>query len=140
RMINSIVIVGRLTKDPKIYEREGNKRATFCVAVSRNYKDKNQNIVCDYLCCKAFGKMANNVEKYISQGSLRSTTRQMQSRRVEKEGQMHIVSELSNETIEFMSPRNKKEAEAYFEPPTIETSEPSIREVHLEENDIYEIV
>ena len=43
-MINSIVIVGRLTKDPKIYEKEGNKLATFCVAVSRNYKDKNQKL------------------------------------------------------------------------------------------------
>ena len=35
-MINSIVIVGRLTKDPKIYEKEGNKLAIFCVAVPRN--------------------------------------------------------------------------------------------------------
>ncbi|ATH59614.1 single-stranded DNA-binding protein [Staphylococcus nepalensis] len=139
-MINSIVIVGRLTKDPKIYEKEGNKRATFCVAVSRNYKDKNQNIVCDYLFCKAFGKMANNVEKYISQGSLVGITGQMQSRKFEKEGQMHFVSELFIETIQFMSPRIKKEAEAFFEPPTIETNEPSISEFHLEENDIYEIV
>ncbi|GGB93315.1 single-stranded DNA-binding protein [Staphylococcus nepalensis] len=139
-MINSIVIVGRLTKDPKIYEKEGNKRATFCVAVSRNYKDKNQNIVCDYLFCKAFGKMANNVEKYISQGSLVGITGQMQSRKFEKEGQMHFVSELFIETIQFMSPRIKKETEAFFEPPTIETNEPSISEFHLEENDIYEIV
>src|SRR5699024_61544 len=129
-MINSIVIVGRLTKDPKIYEKEGNKRATFCVAVSRNYKDKNQNIVCDYLFCKAFGKMANNVEKYIIQGSLVGITGQMQSRKFE----------IFSETIKLMTPHIKKESEAYFEPPTIDTNEPSIIKFHLKENDIYENV
>ena len=54
-MINNIVIVGRLTKDPQIYEKEGKKLATFCVAVNRSYKDKDQNTICDYLYCKAFG-------------------------------------------------------------------------------------
>lgn len=139
-MINSIVIVGRLTKDPKIYEKEGNKLATFCVAVSRNYKDKNQKDICDYLFCKAFGKIANNVEKYINQGSLVGITGQMQSRKFEKEGQMHFVSEVFIETIKFMSPRSKNEDEALFDPLPIVPNQELINKFHLEENDIYEIV
>ncbi|SKU96772.1 Single-stranded DNA-binding protein ssbB [Mycobacteroides abscessus subsp. abscessus] len=69
-MLNKIVIVGRMTKDAQIYEKEDNKIATFCVATERNYKDDNNEISTDYLLCKAFGKTATNIEKYTSQGTL----------------------------------------------------------------------
>ena len=93
-MLNKIVIVGRMTKDAQIYEKEDNKIATFCVAT-------------DYLLCKAFGKTATNIEKYTSQGTLVGITGQMRSRKYEKEGQTHFVTELYVETIKFMSPKNK---------------------------------
>ena len=89
-MLNKIVIVGRMTKDAQIYEKEDNKIATFCVATERNYKDDINEISTDYLLCKAFGK-----------------TGQMRSRKYEKEGQTHFVTELYVETIKFMSPKNK---------------------------------
>ncbi|WP_436855792.1 single-stranded DNA-binding protein [Staphylococcus caeli] len=142
-MINNIVIVGRLTKDPKIFEKEGNKRATFCVAVTRNYKDKDQNPICDYLFCKAFGKMASNIEQYINKGSLVGITGQMQSRKYEKEGQTHFVSEINIETIKFMSPRNKQDSDISFEPfpiAEIPDSHVSFNEINLQENDLYESV
>lgn len=106
-MLNKIVIVGRMTKDAQIYEKEDNKIATFCVATERNYKDDNNEICTDYLLCKAFGKTATNIEKYTSQGTLVGITGQMRSRKYEKEGQTHFVTELYVETIKFMSPKNK---------------------------------
>lgn len=106
-MLNKIVIVGRMTKDAQIYEKEDNKIATFCVATERNYKDDINEISTDYLLCKAFGKTATNIEKYTSQGTLIGITGQMRSRKYEKEGQTHFVTELYVETIKFMSPKNK---------------------------------
>lgn len=106
-MLNKIVIVGRMTKDAQIYEKEDNKIATFCVATERNYKDDNNEISTDYLLCKAFGKTATNIEKYTSQGTLVGITGQMRSRKYEKEGQTHFVTELYVETIKFMSTKNK---------------------------------
>ena len=106
-MLNKIVIVGRMTKDAQIYEKEDNKIATFCVATERNYKDDNNEISTDYLLCKAFGKTATNIEKYTSQGTLVGITGQMRSRKYEKDGQTHFVTELYVETIKFMSPKNK---------------------------------
>ena len=42
-MLNKIVLVGRLTKDAQIFEKEeGSKVATFCVATERNYKRSEQ--------------------------------------------------------------------------------------------------
>ncbi|MEX5833912.1 single-stranded DNA-binding protein [Staphylococcus saprophyticus] len=139
-MINNIVIVGRLTKDPKIYDKEEKKLATFFVAVSRNYKDKNQTPVCDYLFCKAFGKMATNIEKYTKQGSLVGITGQMQSHKYEKEGQTHFVSEILIESIKFMSPQNKDKNDLLFEPFPLEHSQNAFKDINVQNNDIYEIV
>ncbi|MGX0091114.1 single-strand DNA-binding protein [Staphylococcus epidermidis] len=91
----------------KYMKRRNNKIATFCVATERNYKDDNNEISSDYLLCKAFGKTATNIEKYTSQGTLVGITGQMRSRKYEKEGQTHFVTELYVETIKFMSPKNK---------------------------------
>ncbi|HCU6938234.1 TPA: single-stranded DNA-binding protein [Staphylococcus aureus] len=106
-MLNKIVIVGRLTKDAQIFEKEDRKIATFCVATPRNYKDENGEIVCDYLFCKAFGKLASNIEKYTNQGTLVGITGQMRSRKYDKDGQTHFVTELYVETIKFMSPKSQ---------------------------------
>lgn len=106
-MLNKIVIVGRLTKDAQIFEKEDRKIATFCVATNRNYKDENGEIVCDYLFCKAFGKLASNIEKYTNQGTLVGITGQMRSRKYDKDGQTHFVTELYVETIKFMSPKSQ---------------------------------
>ncbi|HCY0783207.1 TPA: single-stranded DNA-binding protein [Staphylococcus aureus] len=106
-MLNKIVIVGRLTKDAQIFEKEDRKIATFCVATYRNYKDENGEIVCDYLFCKAFGKLASNIERYTNQGTLVGITGQMRSRKYDKDGQTHFVTELYVETIKFMSPKSQ---------------------------------
>ncbi|HHW9663418.1 TPA: single-stranded DNA-binding protein [Staphylococcus aureus] len=106
-MLNKIVIVGRLTKDAQIFEKEDRKIATFCVATHRNYKVENGEIVCDYLFCKAFGKLASNIEKYTNQGTLVGITGQMRSRKYDKDGQTHFVTELYVETIKFMSPKSQ---------------------------------
>lgn len=106
-MLNKIVIVGRLTKKAQIFENEEVKIATFCVATERNYKDENNEIACDYIFCKAFGKTATNIESYTDQGTLVGITGQMRSRKYDKDGQTHFVTELYVETIKFMSPKSK---------------------------------
>ncbi|MCE5039290.1 single-stranded DNA-binding protein [Staphylococcus auricularis] len=108
-MVNTIVIVGRLTKDPKFIEKEDTKLATFCVAVERNYKDKDQQRPVDFLFCKAFGRIANNIATYTEQGSLVGITGQMHSRTFEKEDQTHFVSELYVEKIKFLSAKPDKQ-------------------------------
>lgn len=108
-MLNKIVIVGRLTKKAQIFENEEVKIATFCVATERNYKDENNEIVCDYIFCKAFGKTATNIESYTDQGTLVGITGQMRSRKYDKDSQTHFVTELYVETIKFMSPKSKND-------------------------------
>lgn len=79
----------------------------FVLQRTENYKDENGEIVCDYLFCKAFGKLASNIEKYTNQGTLVGITGQMRSRKYDKDGQTHFVTELYVETIKFMSPKSQ---------------------------------
>ena len=63
--MNSVVIMGRLGKDPEIRVSQNNtKVARFSLAVDRRFKKD----VTDWLNCVAFGKTAEFIEKYFHKG------------------------------------------------------------------------
>lgn len=61
--MNTVNLVGRLTRDPELFEGE-NSRAKFSIAIS-GYNDR-----VDYINCTSFGKQAENIGKYCKKGSL----------------------------------------------------------------------
>lgn len=64
--MNSVALVGRLTKDPDIrYTNEGTSIASFSLAVDRKFSKKHE---ADFINCKAFGKTAEFIEKYFKKG------------------------------------------------------------------------
>lgn len=69
-MINKVVIIGRLTKDPDIRKAGDTILASFSIACDRNYKDKDGNKVTDFIECKAWRNTANFLEKYSHKGML----------------------------------------------------------------------
>lgn len=64
--MNKVLLMGRITKDPKIEERKGEtKFLKFTIAVDRqNGKDET-----DFIDCTAFNKTAEIIEKYIIKGN-----------------------------------------------------------------------
>lgn len=66
--MNSVQLVGRLTRDPEIrYSDGGSSVARFSLAVDRRYKGEN-GPTADFPSCVAFGKTAEFIEKYFSKG------------------------------------------------------------------------
>lgn len=64
--MNRFIGVGRLTKDPEItVTQQGLHIARFNVAIDRKTKEKQT----DFIPCKAFGKTAEFIEKYIKKGT-----------------------------------------------------------------------
>ena len=63
-MLNKIVIVGRMTKDAQIYEKEDNKIATFALLQKETTKMILMKFLQIIYFVKAFGKTATNIEKY----------------------------------------------------------------------------
>ena len=67
--MNRVLLSGRLTKDPGVNIRNGANGkfivANFVLAVPRtsNYKE------CNYIQCVSFGNTAENIQKYLRQGT-----------------------------------------------------------------------
>lgn len=103
-MLNKIVIVGRITKQPELIEKEELSYVHFNVATERHYKYQGENkSSVDYIFCKAYGKTANNIAEYTQKGTLVGICGYMRSSKYEKDGQTHFVMELIVETIKFIA-------------------------------------
>lgn len=64
--LNSVVVIGRLTKDPE--ERvtaSGTPVCSFCLAVENGYGEKKRT---DFLDCVAWSKTAEFIGNYFSKG------------------------------------------------------------------------
>lgn len=69
--MNKLFLMGRLTRDPEIRVTQGENAltiASFSLAVDRRYQ-KNGEKETDFFSCKAFGKLADFVDRYLKQGT-----------------------------------------------------------------------
>lgn len=108
-MINNVTLVGRLTADPKSKEAKNNLAiSNFSIAITTNAKvDKTL-----FLNCVAFGKNAENINKYFKKGNLIGLTGSLQSNSYQnKEGQNIEKIEVLVNTFTFLE--TKKENNTY---------------------------
>lgn len=70
-MINSAVIMGRLTYEPELRATPGGVSVVrFQVAVDRNYQKAGENRKTDFIDCTAWRQTAEFVCKYFHKGSM----------------------------------------------------------------------
>ena len=68
-MINRVVLVGRLTRDPELRKTQsGTSVCSFTMAVGRRVSTQGQPDA-DFINCVAFGRTAEFAEKYLKQGT-----------------------------------------------------------------------
>ena len=110
-MINRVILVGRLTKDPEYRQTQsGVSTATFTLAVNRTFKNKNGEREADFINVVVFRQQANNVSKYLSKGSLAGVDGRIQSRNYEnKEGQRVFVTEVVADSVQFMDSKGSNQ-------------------------------
>lgn len=66
--MNSVVLSGRLTRDPEIKSGAENKVASYTLAVDKGYKVNEGEPGADFIRCVTFGKNAEFAEKYLHKG------------------------------------------------------------------------
>ena len=70
-MLNRIIIMGRLTRDPEMRRTQsGLTTANFTLAVDRDYVQQGTERKTDFLDCVAWRGTAEFVEKYFRKGSM----------------------------------------------------------------------
>ncbi|KIH69922.1 single-stranded DNA-binding protein [Salinicoccus roseus] len=106
-MLNRVVLVGRLTKDPELKVSQSNiSVVNFTLAVNRPFTDANGERGADFINIVAFRKQAENVNQYLKKGSLAGVDGRLQSRSYEnKEGQRVYVTEVVADSVQFLEPK-----------------------------------
>ena len=80
-MMNRVVLVGRLTKDPDLrYTPNGVPVATFTLAVNRTFTNQQGEREADFINCVIWRRPAENVANYLKKGSLAGVDGRIQSR------------------------------------------------------------
>lgn len=110
-MINNVVLVGRLTKDPDLkYTASGTGVATFTLAVNRNFTNQDGTREADFINCVIWRKSAETLANYARKGTLLGVTGRIQTRSYEnQQGQRVYVTEVVAENFQLLESRAKNE-------------------------------
>ncbi|QDA75668.1 single-stranded DNA-binding protein [Listeria seeligeri] len=106
-MMNRVVLVGRLTKDPELrYTPAGVAVATFTLAVNRPFKNGQGEQEADFIQCVVWRKPAENVANFLKKGSLAGVDGRVQTRNYEgNDGKRVYVTEIVAESVQFLEPK-----------------------------------
>ncbi|MGN1401157.1 MAG: single-stranded DNA-binding protein [Bacillus sp. (in: firmicutes)] len=106
-MMNRVVLVGRLTKDPDLrYTPSGVPVATFTLAVNRNFSNQQGEREADFINCVVWRKPAENVANFLKKGSLAGVDGRIQTRNYEgQDGKRVYVTEVVAESVQFLEPK-----------------------------------
>lgn len=107
--MNSVNIIGRLTKDPEIrYARDQMAVATFTVAINRG-KDRNgEDRGADFPRVTVFGRTAENCERFLAKGRLVGVQGRIQTGSYEhKDGYTVYTTDIIADRVDFLEYRDK---------------------------------
>lgn len=112
-MMNRVVLVGRLTKDPELrYTPNGVPVATFTLAVNRPFSNQQGEREADFINCVVWRKPAENVANFLKKGSLAGVDGRVQTRNYEgQDGKRVYVTEIQAESVQFLEPRSSSAGE-----------------------------
>ena len=108
--MNSVQLLGRLTKDPEIRYTQTNNIpvASFSLAVNRRFAKEGEERQADFINIVVWNKTAEFVQKYFKKGQQVAIQGRIQTRTWDDDqGQKHYVTEVVAESVYFAD--SKKE-------------------------------
>ena len=106
-MINRVVLVGRLTKDPELrYTPSGVPMARFTIAVNRTFSSQSGEREADFIGCIAWRKQAETIAKFFDKGNLIAIEGRIQVGSYDdKDGNKRYTTDVLLENFEFVEGR-----------------------------------
>lgn len=112
-MLNKIVIMGRITKNPELrYTQSQKPVASFTIACERDYATKGQKRETDFIDCVAWNGTAEFVSKYFTKGQLAAVVGRLQSRDwTDKDGNKRRAWEVVCDNVYFAESKRERNGE-----------------------------
>ena len=105
-MLNSVALVGRLTKTPEIKAVGDSKVINFTVAVNRPFKNQDGEREADFISCQAWNKQAEFISEYLTKGQLVAIHGAIHTRTYEKEDSTLVyITEINVDQIQSLEAR-----------------------------------
>lgn len=109
-MLNQLVVIGRLTKDPELRQTENGKNVTnITLAVPRSYKNSNGEYETDFIDCVLWSGVAESTSEYCKKGDLIGVKGRVQTRVYEKDEVKKFATEVVAEKVTFLSSKKADE-------------------------------
>lgn len=134
-MINRVVLVGRITKDPMLRKTpNGTSVVSFAIACNRRIKQEGQPEA-DFINCQAWSKTAEAICNYVSKGHLLGVEGRIQTRSYDdRDGKRVYVTEVVSDSVQFLE--SKKSAESGGNEPSMQNDECADYESDIETDDL----
>ena len=109
-MLNKVVLIGRLIKDPDLrYTTSGIAVARFTLAVDRGFKNQDGEKQADFIPITVWRGAAESCAKYLNKGRLVAVVGRIQTGSYEKDGQRHYTTEVVADEVRFLEWGDKQE-------------------------------
>lgn len=97
--MNSVHLIGRLTRDPEVRYAGETAVCHFTLAVDREFKKDEA----DFIPCTVFGKQAENLGKYMAKGRQIAVRGRIDVSSYEKDGERKNRTTVIADRVEFLS-------------------------------------
>jgi single-strand DNA-binding protein len=108
-MLNRVVLVGRITKDPEQKRTQNNiPVVSFTLAIDRQYSSESGDRQADFIQCVVWRKQAENVATYVKKGALLGIEGRIQTRTYETQnGETRYVTEVVCDSVSFLESKKQ---------------------------------
>ena len=106
--MNNVILIGRLTKEPEVRYKDDLAIARFMLAVNRMPSKKGEDKGADFIGIIAFGRSAENCEKFLKKGSQIAIQGRIQSGSyTKKDGTTGFRTDVIADRIKFLDTKTK---------------------------------
>lgn len=108
-MINNVVLVGRLTKDPELKKAGDISTCFFTLAVDRNFTNAEGEREADFIQVLTWRKLAETCAANLLKGRLVGITGRIQTRSWnDEDGNRHWNTEVVADEVKFLDSKKKE--------------------------------
>lgn len=138
-MINRVVLVGRLTRDPELRRTaSGNSVCSFTVAVDNRQKNPDGTRGTSFVPCVCFQQSADNMVKFTRKGALVGVEGRLNQRSYQRQdGTNAKVLEVLCDSVQFLEPKGDNPADApIFDDQPVEDTSKNLDSLDLPDDDL----
>lgn len=113
--MNEVILMGRLTREPELRNGStGTAILGFTLAVNRKFNKEGEEKQADFIMCKAFGKTAENIQRFFTKGNLIIIIGRIQTGSYDKDGQKVYTTDVIVNSFEFSGEKKTKTDEVEY--------------------------